>query len=233
MSDAEGPRLGRRALLVGMAATPAAAVLAWSTPVVQKAVAVPLAVTSVPTPPPAFNFTVALDDFTVVIPTSWSGFEVTSDGRLPSRAVVTYTGPDPFVPAAQKDMPYVRTLWSASGAARTGTTPDGWPQTQIDTANVRVNGINRSSLLKSLYPDEWSYYHTWQETILPGDIIELPLSYGFDAPWSPDLWYPGSSSPLGSLSFAVLSQVSDATGTDNRADVRVNTELVGLPTGWG
>ncbi|WP_159575456.1 hypothetical protein [Microbacterium sp. 8M] len=232
MSDTGGRQVGRRAVLVGVAATPVAAALAWSTPVVQKAVALPLAVTSGP-PTPEFNFTVVFEDFSVVVPTSWSGFGVTSDGTLPRRAVVTYTGPDPFVPAAQKDAPYLLTLWGGSGAARTGTSPDGWPQTHVDTANVKVNGIVRSSLLKLLYPEESSYYHAWQETILPGDVIELPLAYGFDAPWSPDLWYPGSSSPLGSLSFAVLSQVTDAVSTDNRADATVNTEIVSVPPGWG
>jgi hypothetical protein len=218
---------------VGVAATPVAAALAWSTPVVQKAVALPLAVTSGP-PTPEFNFTVVFEDFSVVVPTSWSGFGVTSDGTLPRRAVVTYTGPDPFVPAAQKSTPYLIVMGGGSGAARTGMTQYAWPKFLVDVANVRVNGTARSSLLKGLFPENRdSYYYTWQETILPGDVIELPLTYGFDTPWAPDLWYPGSSSPYGVLSFAVLSQVTDAVTADNRADVKVNTEIVSWPPSWG
>lgn len=195
----------------------------------QKAAAVPLAVTSVPTP--KFNFTVTFEDFTVVVPTTWSAYEVTSDGPLPSRAIVTYMGPEAFVPAAQKTTPYLATIGGGSGAARTGMTQYAWPTFLVDVANVRVNGTVRGSLLKGLFPEnEDSYYYTWQETILPGDIIELPLTYGFDAPWAPDLWYPGVSSPVGALSFTVLSTVTDSIGTDNRADVKVNTEIVSWPT---
>ena len=195
----------------------------------QKAAAVPLAVTSVP-PTPKFNFTVVFEDFTVVVPTMWSAYGVTSDGTLPSRAVVTYTGSDPFVPGAQKATPYLVTAGGGSGAARTGMTQYGWPKFLVDVANVRVNGAVRATLLKGLFPEESSYYYTWQETILPGDVIELPLTYGFDAPWGPDLWYPGTSSPYGKLSFSVLSLVTDSTSTDNRADVAVNTEIVSWPT---
>ncbi|VXC30270.1 exported hypothetical protein [Microbacterium sp. 8M] len=196
----------------------------------QKAVAVPLAASSVP-PTPAFNFTVVFEDFSVVVPTMWSGYGVTSDGNLPSWAVVTYTGPDPFVPGAQKTTPYVVAAGGGSGAARTGMTQFAWPKFLVDVANVRVNGTVRGSLMKGLFPeDRDSYYYTWQETIMPGDVIELPLTYGFDAPWAPDLWYPGSSSPYGKLSFRMLSLVTDSTGTDNRADVTVNTEIVSWPT---